>query len=189
MSTSILDLIAQLESQIDESPRPKIGGGNKRVVDTAALFDIISDLRVTIPEEVRWAQSVLADKEAILQNAQEEANQILEQAKEERGRLVDQEEILTEARKRAESMLRRARENSDIVVSGARNYTDDILFDLQRYMREYIEIIDKNREELHVAYTPRTDLGDEFTGQPAAADGTGEEEFYDTNGELDDDRE
>ena len=132
MSTSILDLIAQLESQIDESPRPKIGGGNKRVVDTAALFDIISDLRVTIPEEVRWAQSVLADKEAILEKAQEEANQILEQAKEERGRLIDQEEILTEVRKRAESMLRRARENSDIVVSGARNYTDDILFDLQR---------------------------------------------------------
>jgi len=51
-------------------------------------------------------------------------------------------------------MIYRAKNNADIITQGARNYTDDILYDLQRYLREYIDIIEKNREELHRAYDP-----------------------------------
>lgn len=104
-------------------------------------------------------------------------NQILEQAKEERGPAYRSGGDSHRGPQKAESMLRRARENSDIVVSGARNYTDDILFDLQRYMREYIEIIDKNREELHVAYTPARTWGTSSRASPPLRTEPGKRSF------------
>ena len=82
MSTKILDLLAQLEVQIDESPRPKIGGNSKRIVDVEPLSDLFSDLRVTIPDEIRWAQAVLAEKEETLAAARREAEEIVREAQE-----------------------------------------------------------------------------------------------------------
>ena len=49
-------------------------------------------------------------------------------------------------------MILKARNNAEIITDGARRYTDDILVDLQRYLGEYIEIIEKNRRELSEAY-------------------------------------
>ena len=171
MSTKILDLLAQLEAQIDNSPRPRIGGGNKRTVDVEPLRDIFSDLRVTIPDEIRWAQSVLNERDDILETAKKQAETIVLEARQQREKLLDESNITREANRRAEELLRHARENAELVTSGARSYTDDILFDLQRYLREYIDIIDHNREELHQAYSP------DAQAEPAkeAAEPAGEE--------------
>ena len=152
MSTKILDLLAQLELQIDESPRPKIGGNTKRIVDTEQLSDLFSDLRVTIPDEIRWAQSVLAEKEETLATARREAEEIVREAKEQREKLLNESSITEEAENRARDMILKARTNADIITDGARRYTDDILVDLQRYLGEYIDIIEKNRGELSDAY-------------------------------------
>lgn len=154
MSTKILDLLAQLESAIEESPRPRIGTGSKRIVDMDVLADIFSDLRVTIPDEIRWAQAVLAERDETLANARKEAEEIVREAKEQREKLINRESITAEAELRAKEMIYRAKNNADIITQGARNYTDDILYDLQRYLREYIDIIEKNRQELHRAYDP-----------------------------------
>jgi len=154
MSTKILDLLAQLEAAIDESPRPRISAGSKRIVDLESLNDIFSDLRVTIPDEIRWAQGVLAERDETMEEARREAEEIVKEAKDQREKLIDQESVSAEAELRAREMIYRAKSNSQIITDGARHYTDDILYDLQRYLREYIDIIDKNREELHRAYEP-----------------------------------
>ena len=154
MSTKILDLLAQLESAIDESPRPRISAGAKRIVDMDTLADIFSDLRVTIPDEIRWAQAVLAERDETLAAARREAEEIVREAKEQREKLINQESISAEAELRAKEMIYRAKSNAEIITKGARNYTDDILYDLQRYLKEYIDIIEKNRQELHKAYDP-----------------------------------
>ena len=154
MSTKILDLLAQLEAHIDDSPRPRMGGSTKRIVDVEPLRDLFSDLRVTIPDEIRWAQSILSERDEILEKARQEAETIVLEAKEQREKLLDDSNIIREANRRAAQTLSRSRESAEMVTSGARNYTDDILLDLQRYLREYIDIIDQNREELHQAYTP-----------------------------------
>lgn len=154
MSTKILDLLAQLETAIDESPRPRISAGAKRIVDMDALADVFSDLRVTIPDEIRWAQGVLSERDETVAAARREAEEIVKEAREQREKLIDKESISAEAELRAREMIYRAKSNAEIITDGARHYTDDILYDLQRYLREYVEIIDKNREELHRAYDP-----------------------------------
>lgn len=154
MSTKILDLLAQLETAIDESPRPRISAGAKRIVDMDALADYFSDLRVSIPDEIRWAQGVLSERDEMIASARREAEEIVRESKEQREKLIEKESISAEAELRAREMIHRAKNNAEIITDGARHYTDDILYDLQRYLREYIEIVEKNREELHRAYDP-----------------------------------
>lgn len=60
----IFTIIGQLEDLIETSPRPKIGGGaNKRLVSADEMMDLIGDLKVTIPEDIRRANSVIIDSQ------------------------------------------------------------------------------------------------------------------------------
>ncbi|MGI6151385.1 MAG: hypothetical protein ACOYIR_05490 [Christensenellales bacterium] len=177
MSTKILDLLAQLETAIDESPRPRISAGAKRIVDMDTLADIFSDLRVSIPDEIRWAQAVLAERDETIAAARKEAEEIVREAKEQREKLIDGASISAEAELRAKEMIYRAKNNAEIITKGARDYTDDILYDLQRYLREYIDIIEKNREELHRAYDPEESApAPEDAEFPDETEAEGEEE-------------
>ena len=152
MSTKILDLIAQLEVEIAESPKPKVGGAHKRLVDFDRIMDLIGDIRVTIPDEVRVAQSVLNEREMLLGKANTEAKNIYDNAVAEREKMISQEEIMHEAQERAHETTRLAKENARTIALGACNYADDILSDLQRYIHDYSTIIESNREELHAKY-------------------------------------
>lgn len=175
MSTNILDLIAQLETVIEESPRPKIGGSNRRIVDRETIIDLIGDLRVTIPDEVRWAQSVLAEKDSILAKAREEAETLQREAKAQHELLVSEHEVYRDASERSEKMLKSARDAAAMTSDGAKNYADDILVDLQRYLREYGDIIESNRRELKQSYVTAS----EFNDRPyVAAEAASEEELF-----------
>lgn len=177
MSTNILDLIAQLETEIEESPRPKIGGSNRRIVERETIIDLISDLRVTIPDEVRWAQSVLAEKDNLLAKAHEEAETALREAKAQHELMVSEHEVYRDACERAEQMLKTAKETATLISDGAKNYADDILVDLQRYMKEYGDIIESNRRELKQSYVAAT----EFNDRPFVAAEPAEEVFFEEN--------
>lgn len=157
MTSKLLDLIAQLEATIDDSPRPRINAGSKRIVDMDAVSDLFSDLRVSIPDELRWAQNVLAEKDEIIEDAHRQAEMIVIEAREQREKLIDAQSISIEAELRARELIDRAKKSADLITEGARSYTDDILFDLKRYLNEYVTIIEKNRLELHDAYDPEED--------------------------------
>ena len=124
----IFTIIGQLEDMIERSPRPKLGNGaNKRVIDAEEMIDLLGDLKVTIPEDIRRANSVMiesqtmidnADEHArdVVANAQEEADRliaqahaaaddIVEKAKQEYERLVQEDEIYQEAQRRAELLI------------------------------------------------------------------------------------
>lgn len=152
MSTKILDLIAQLEAEIFESPKPKIGGAHKRIVDYEHIKDLIGDIRVTIPDEIRVAQSVLNERDMLLNKASLEAKSIYETARNERDQLVREEEVYKEATKKAREITQAAREAARSITMGACSYADDILLDLLRYINDYSGIIDKNRLELQQMY-------------------------------------
>lgn len=152
MSNGILELITMLEEEINQSPKPRISVGNKRIVDCDRILDILGDLKVSIPEEVRQASAVLAEKENLLTDARVTSASMLSDARVQSERMLSKEGIIEEARHRAEQIVDRAEENAETIAQGARNYTDEILIDIQRYLREYIEIVENNRMELNQVY-------------------------------------
>ena len=169
----IYSIIASIEQELEESPRTKFSGQNRRVVEIERLYDLLGDLKVTIPEDIRRATGVLAEAENRINDAKEQAEEILAQAHEEADGVLSQAqssaenlyhqaqveyetrvsdaEVYKEACARAAQISAEAEANANAIYNGARKYADDILSDVQRYLTEYHSMIAQNRNELGVS--------------------------------------
>jgi hypothetical protein len=115
----ILHLIDRLEELFNQS-RP-LWFTHNVVVDEDRMLDLIDQMRVAIPEEVKKAQQILAQRDRILAQAQEEANRTLAIAREKKDQLVERDAIVQAAKARADQILAQAeaqvettREEADI---------------------------------------------------------------------------
>jgi ElaB/YqjD/DUF883 family membrane-anchored ribosome-binding protein len=95
----ILHLIDRLEEILNES-RP-IPLTHTVLVDEDKVLDLIDQMRVAIPEEVKKAQVVLAQRDRILAQAQEEANRTLSLARDRSEQMIERESIVQAAQARA----------------------------------------------------------------------------------------
>ena len=76
----ILHLVDRLEELFNESR--KIPFTHNVIVDEDRMLDIIDQMRVSIPEEIKKAQQLLVQKDRVIAQAKEESDRILQLAKE-----------------------------------------------------------------------------------------------------------
>jgi hypothetical protein len=101
------------------------------VVDEDKMLDIIDQMRVTVPEEVKKAQLVAQQKERILAQAQEEANRIVALAKEKAEQIVEREAIVKSAQTRGAQIITQAREDAAITRHDADDYVIESLQNME----------------------------------------------------------
>jgi vacuolar-type H+-ATPase subunit E/Vma4 len=101
------------------------------LVNEDKIFNIIDQMRVSVPEEVRKANRISAEKERILAQAHEEAERIRELARQEAAELVKRENILLSAQQRADNILERARRDAEALHHDADAYVVEVLAKLE----------------------------------------------------------
>ncbi|MFN2195583.1 MAG: hypothetical protein ACK2UW_05605 [Anaerolineales bacterium] len=132
----ILHLIDRLEELFNES-RP-IPFTHNVVVDEDRMLDLIDQMRVAIPEEVKKAQQILAQRDRVLAQAQEEANRTLSLARDKSEQLVERDSIAQAAHARAEQILAQARIDAENTRREADDYVVDTLTRLESQMERYL---------------------------------------------------
>jgi vacuolar-type H+-ATPase subunit H len=125
----ILHLVDRLEELFNES-RP-IPLTHNVIVDEDRFLDIIDQMRISIPEEVKKAQQVFAQKDRVLAQAQEEANRTISLAREKADQLIEKDSISQDAQRRAGQILEQARLEAENVKAGADQYSMDALLNLE----------------------------------------------------------
>jgi hypothetical protein len=125
----ILQLIDRLEELFNESK--SIPLTRNVMVDEDRMLDIIDQMRIAIPEEVKKAQQLLGQRDRVLAQAQEEANRTLELARQKADQLTSKEMVMQEAQRRAELILSQARSDADTVRDDADDYVAKSLAQLQ----------------------------------------------------------
>ena len=125
----ILQLIDRLEELFNESKAIPLT--RNVMVDEDRMLDIIDQMRIAIPEEVKKAQQLLGQRDRVLAQAQEEANRTLEIARQKSDQLVGKDNIALEAQKRSEQILTQARAEADTIRADADDYVVDSLSQLQ----------------------------------------------------------
>jgi hypothetical protein len=125
----ILHLIDRLEEILNES-RPFPFTHNV-IVDEDRVLDLIDQMRVAIPDEVKKAQSLLAQRDRILAQAQEEANRTLAIAREKSEQLVERDAIVQAAKAEAEQIKLRALADIESDRQQADEYVVDTLTRLE----------------------------------------------------------
>lgn len=135
----IQHLVDRLEQVLSESRRVPLT--TTLLVDEERIFNIVDQLRVTIPEEVKRANRLEAEKERILAQAQEEADRIRQLAKQEAEELVRRDAIISSAHQRAENILERARRDAAALRQDADVYVLDELVKLEEDLMRSLSVV------------------------------------------------
>lgn len=125
----ILQLIDRLEELFNQSKTIPLT--RNVMVDEDRMLDIIDQMRIAIPEEVKKAQQLLGQRDRVLAQAQEEANRTIEIARQKAEQLVAKDMIVVDAQRRADQILAQARAEADNVRGGADDYAIDSLRQLE----------------------------------------------------------
>lgn len=132
----ILHLVDRLEELFNES-RP-IWFTHSVVVDEDRMLDIIDQMRVSIPDEIKKAQQLLAQRDRILAQAQEEANRTVTLAREKGDKLIEKDPVTQAAQTRADQIIAQARLESDQTKKDTDEYVVQSLTDLQIELEKII---------------------------------------------------
>jgi cell division septum initiation protein DivIVA len=125
----ILHLIDRLEELFNQSkPFPLT---RNVMVDEDKMLDIIDQMRIAIPEEVKKAQQLLVQRDRVLAQAQEESNRTVEIARQKADDLVHRDMIVQESQRRAEQIVAQARLDAEATRSDADDYVATTLHHLQ----------------------------------------------------------
>jgi len=146
----ILHLVDRLEELFNESRT--VPFTRNAVVDEDKMLDIIDQMRVTIPNEVKQAQQILAQRDRFLAQAQEEATRIVALAREKSEQMIEHETIVKSAMSRADQILAQARldaqatrrDADDYVVEGLQRLDAEITR-LQSQVRNGIRKLEEER--------------------------------------------
>jgi cell division septum initiation protein DivIVA len=140
----IQHLVDRLEQVLNDSFRLPLSA--YLFVNEDRIFNIVDQMRVAVPEEVKQATRIQAEKERILAQAKEEAERIRELAKQEAGELVKRDAIVTNAQQRADHVLERARRDADALRQDADVYVVEVLTKLEDDLLHSLAVV---RNGLH----------------------------------------
>jgi len=139
-------LVERLEAMVVSAR--KLPMTNQVIVEQAAILDIIDQLRIAIPEEVRQARRISQEQEGVLASAREEAEQIIGAAQEQAALLLQDQSILRQAEARADKIEEAAGNKAAETMRGADEYAADVLVRLESDLVKTLSVIKKSLEVL-----------------------------------------
>jgi cell division septum initiation protein DivIVA len=134
---------------------------NSVVVDQVAALDLIDQLRVAVPEEVRQAKRVNEETSRLVARAQEEAERILGRAQEQAAFLIEERELTRAAQIRSDQIIADGTSEGDEIRRGADVYAASVLIKLEGECVKALQSIRRGLALLDERY-------------PASGDGAGQ---------------
>ncbi len=129
IATDILYLVDRLEALLGKGWRLPMT--SKTMIDEDEFLDIVDQMRIAIPEEIKLAKKMQEDRERVLAQTQEEAARILTLAKEDAARLTNEHSIVKSAQERANQVDQQAKAEAATIRAGADQYATEVLREIQ----------------------------------------------------------
>ena len=121
---------------------------NNVVLDQAALLELIDQLRVSMPEEVRQARRIMEDAGRIGEHARDEADATIARAQEQAAQMLEERELVRLAQQRAGEILEAANAASAEIRRGADEYASGVLIRLEGEISKALTSIKRGIEML-----------------------------------------
>ena len=147
MSSRIEQIIEEIEEYID-SCKPQTLSKANIIVNKEEIEELLRELRM--PEEIKRYQKILANKNAILADAQAKADAIIKEANIHTNELINEHEIMQQAYIQANELVEAAAQQAQQILDnatidannirmGAMQYTDDMLGNLQNIIQHAMD--------------------------------------------------
>lgn len=142
----VLMLIDEIEDIVEAGTTVPFSG--KVMVDKEEILEIIKEIRIKLPDEIKQAAWIKDERQRILAQAQKDADTMLKEAEYKLEELIEDQEIIKLANTRAEEIITKAQSNAKDIRLGALDYADSILKETQENLKNLIQILNENRKEL-----------------------------------------
>lgn len=142
----VIELLEEMEDIVEGgSTIPFV---QKVLVDRGELLELIREIRILLPDEIKQAQWIKEERQKILSEAQNEADIVLKEANNHIVEMINQDEITKLANANAEKIIFQAKTIAKEMRIGAKEYTDELLQDAEEYLLKLTKTLKNNREEL-----------------------------------------
>lgn len=141
------ELINELDELILEGMSLPMSGG-KCVINREKAKEIIADLRLNLPTEIKQAKAIVTDRNEIITKAREEAEEITGKAKAVAEKMIQQSEITRLATEKATEMLTTAQLKSKELRTSASNYTEDVMSNMEEFLTKSLNEVKQARQYL-----------------------------------------
>ena len=187
MGASRIEQLIEDIYEFVESCRMQPLSSTKVIVPKDELYDLLDELRLRTPDEIKRYQKIIANRDAIIADSEEKAETILRQTKEKAKELLNDHEIMQQAYYQANEMVmqaseeaervrREASEEAEQIRTGALVYSNDVLTEVERVLanaydtaiskydsfigtlKGNLEIINNNKRELNEQLYPQDNL-------------------------------
>lgn len=191
-----------------ESCRPQALSQTKVVVPKDELYDLLDELRLRTPDEIKRYQKIIANRDAIIADAERKSQLIQDEAREKAKDLVNENEIMQQAyfqanelvqnaSAQADSLMKNATREAEQLRMGALNYTNDILKEVDRLLsnaykeskefsdvlvnslKSNAELVRANRAEIAEQLNPSKSAMMNYAAMDSDMEGEYTEEEYD----------
>ena len=145
------ELLDQLDEMLDRSM--KIPGG-KSLISIEKFRIIIDDIRLNVPQEIKQARGIVADRAEIIANAKKEAEGIIHAAEERARAMVAQEEITKLAQQKANETVAQAQAKSREMRKAAQDFVEEIMRRTDESLSANLSEVRKTRQALKPSVPP-----------------------------------
>jgi cell division septum initiation protein DivIVA len=142
----VLVLIDKLDDLVHNSKQVPLTDQVR--VDKEEIYDLLDQMRATIPEEIKQARWIVKERQEMLAEAKREAERILAEARERQEQLIADQEVTREAERAAQDIIEDARAREREIRLGAEDYADDVLHSLEENLSKFISAVQRGRDRL-----------------------------------------
>ncbi len=142
----ILAILETLEDLVEKSVSVPFSG--KCLIDKEEILEIVKEVRLKLPDDIKQAKWVKEERQRILMEAQKEASNMLKDAEGKIAALVDEHEITRKAYEQANEIVASAQKNAREIRLGTKEYADSVLDKVEEILNDTIEVIKMDRQEL-----------------------------------------
>lgn len=142
----IFTLLETIEEMLETSK--SIPFSTKGIVDKEEMLEIIKEIRLKLPEELKQAKWVKEERQRILVEAQKEADDIVKEAENRIISMIDEHEITRKAYEQKNEIIQTANEMAREISNGTKEHADAILEKIETVLIDTLKTIQNNRKEL-----------------------------------------
>ncbi|MCI9287279.1 MAG: ATPase [Clostridia bacterium] len=142
----IFTLLETLEEALEKSRT--IPFSDKCIVDKEEFFEIIKEIRIKLPDELKQAKWVKEERSRIIVEAKKEADDIVKEAENRIISMIDEHEITRKAYEQKAQIIETANEMSREISKGTKDYADNLLEKIEAVLGDALKTVQNNRKEL-----------------------------------------
>ncbi len=143
---SLGEILDELQSELTD--RKGLFG---KKVDLDRCADLVYELRETLPESLREAEYIVANRKKIFDNADIVAKNTIKEAEERAAHIVENSELIKRAEAEGDKLIDAAQAQCDNLTDRTKTHLDNMFKDIEQFLLSTLAMIRNNREELRGA--------------------------------------